>query len=117
MDRYNWDTVPREQMGPLVVRQLIHTPDLTLLRGTFQQGAVVATHQHEHEQVTTVQSPAASASRSTANPPSSPPASAPASPPTSPTPAKPSKTASSSTSSPPPAPTGNKGVPHHRSSS
>jgi quercetin dioxygenase-like cupin family protein len=54
MQRYNWDTVPREAMGPLIVRQVIHTPDLTLLRGTFKQGAIVALHQHVHEQVTNV---------------------------------------------------------------
>jgi quercetin dioxygenase-like cupin family protein len=54
MERYNWDAVPKQEMGPLIVRQIIHTPDLTLLRGTFRQGAVVALHQHMHEQVTTV---------------------------------------------------------------
>jgi quercetin dioxygenase-like cupin family protein len=54
MERYDWEAVPKEAMGPLIVRQIIHTPDLTLVRGTFKRGAVVALHQHVHEQVTTV---------------------------------------------------------------
>jgi quercetin dioxygenase-like cupin family protein len=54
MERYTWDETPREDMSPLITRQVIHTPALTMLRGTFKQGAVIALHQHLHEQITTV---------------------------------------------------------------
>lgn len=54
MERYNWEAVPKQQMGPLITRQVIHTPALTLVRGTFTRDAVVALHQHVHEQVTSV---------------------------------------------------------------
>jgi quercetin dioxygenase-like cupin family protein len=54
MDQYNWERVSKEEMSPLISRQVIHTPALTLLRTTFTRGAVVALHQHVHEQVTTV---------------------------------------------------------------
>lgn len=52
VEQYNWEQVPREELGPLLTRQVVHTPSMTVLRVTFKQGAVVPLHQHVHEQVT-----------------------------------------------------------------
>ncbi|MFL6417487.1 MAG: cupin domain-containing protein [Bryobacteraceae bacterium] len=56
MKSYNWDTVPKEQLNPLLARQVINTPQMTLMRLTFRKGALVPTHQHVHEQVSAVTS-------------------------------------------------------------
>jgi quercetin dioxygenase-like cupin family protein len=52
VERYNWDQVPKEVVSPLLTRQMIHTPHMTILRVTFKQGGIVPLHQHIHEQVT-----------------------------------------------------------------
>ncbi len=52
MERYNWDNVPKEELSPLLSRQAIHTPLITILRVTFKRGAVVSLHAHANEQVT-----------------------------------------------------------------
>jgi quercetin dioxygenase-like cupin family protein len=52
MGRYNWDQVPREELSPLITRQVIHTSYMTVMRITFKRGAVVSLHEHFHEQVT-----------------------------------------------------------------
>jgi quercetin dioxygenase-like cupin family protein len=54
MDRYRWDDVPRVQVSPMVSRQVIHTPHVTLARITFQRGADAPLHRHAHEQVTNI---------------------------------------------------------------
>lgn len=56
MKAYNWDTVPKEDLSPLIARQVIQTPQMTLMRLSFRKGAVVATHQHVHEQVSAITS-------------------------------------------------------------
>jgi quercetin dioxygenase-like cupin family protein len=56
MDQYNWTTIPREELNPKAVRQAIHTERMTIARLGLRQGAIVAMHQHENEQVTTLQS-------------------------------------------------------------
>lgn len=43
-------------MTPLLRRKVIHTPQMTLARLWMKKGAVVATHHHENEQVTNVES-------------------------------------------------------------
>ena len=52
MELYDWDGVGKESISPLIVRQVIHTPHMTILRGTFQEGAVLPLHRHIQEQVT-----------------------------------------------------------------
>jgi quercetin dioxygenase-like cupin family protein len=54
MEQYSWHHTPEEALSPLITRQVIHTPALTMLRGTFKQGAVLPLHHHVHEQLTTV---------------------------------------------------------------
>jgi quercetin dioxygenase-like cupin family protein len=56
MKAYNWDTVPKEDLSPLITRQVIQTPQMTLMRLALKKGAVVATHHHVHEQVSTITS-------------------------------------------------------------
>lgn len=54
MELYDWQSISKEQLSPLIARQLIHTPHMTILRGTFGRGAVLPLHHHIHEQVTMV---------------------------------------------------------------
>lgn len=56
MELYNWDAIPEEKMNPLLTRQLVHTPHMTLSRLRLGKGAVVPRHHHPNEQVTTLQS-------------------------------------------------------------
>jgi quercetin dioxygenase-like cupin family protein len=56
MDRYNWQSVPVEQMNPQVTRQVIHTPQMTISRLHLAKGAVVPEHSHPNEQVCMVES-------------------------------------------------------------
>ncbi|SPE40839.1 Cupin 2, conserved barrel domain protein [Candidatus Sulfopaludibacter sp. SbA3] len=55
MPLYDWNEVEKEQMNPLVSRQVIHTDGLTIARIHLQQNAVVASHSHMNEQVTMIQ--------------------------------------------------------------
>jgi quercetin dioxygenase-like cupin family protein len=52
MELYSWQDISKEAVSPLVMRQVIHTPSMTILRTTFKQGAVIPLHHHIHEQVT-----------------------------------------------------------------
>ena len=56
MEHYSWDHVPQVEVSPMIRRQAIHTPSLTLARIVFQKGAIVPLHQHVNEQLTTVAS-------------------------------------------------------------
>ena len=48
----NWDTVPREQLGDLIVRQIISGDELMMVKLTMKAGAVVKHHSHPNEQMT-----------------------------------------------------------------
>ncbi len=52
MPFYDWSRIEEEQVAPLVTRQVIHAEHVTVTRIHFRQGAVVAGHSHENEQVT-----------------------------------------------------------------
>ena len=52
MDQHNWATIPQEEMNAKTVRQVIHTERMTIAKILLRQGAVVAMHHHENEQVT-----------------------------------------------------------------
>ena len=52
MELYSWQDISKEAVSPLVMRQVLHTPSMTILRTTFRQGAVIPLHHHIHEQVT-----------------------------------------------------------------
>ena len=56
MDVYNWSVIPEERLNPLVTRQVIHTPQMTISRLRLAKGAIVPLHHHVNEQVTMMES-------------------------------------------------------------
>lgn len=56
MERYNWSAVQEEKMNPLMTRQVIHTPQMTIARIGLAKGAVVPTHSHVNQQISMVTS-------------------------------------------------------------
>jgi quercetin dioxygenase-like cupin family protein len=52
MDLYQWTEIAKEQMNPLLERQVIHTNNLTVARIHLKKGAAVPEHSHHNEQVT-----------------------------------------------------------------
>lgn len=48
----NWDAVPREQLGDLIVRQIISGDELMMVKLTMKAGAIVNHHSHPNEQMT-----------------------------------------------------------------
>ncbi len=52
MELYDWSQVAKEQLNPLISRQVIHAEKLTVARLFLKRSAVVPKHQHENEQVT-----------------------------------------------------------------
>ncbi|PTT25148.1 cupin domain-containing protein [Pseudomonas sp. HMWF021] len=48
----NWDSVPREQLGDLIVRQIVSGDELMMVKLTMKAGAVVKHHSHPNEQMT-----------------------------------------------------------------
>jgi len=52
MKLYRWDQVEKEQMNPLVARQVIHGAKMTVARVYLNKGAVVPLHSHASEQIT-----------------------------------------------------------------
>ena len=55
MKLYGWDHVEKEQVTPLLARQVIHGEKMTVALIHLRKGAIVPMHQHEHEQCSTVQ--------------------------------------------------------------
>jgi quercetin dioxygenase-like cupin family protein len=49
-----WNEIPAEALSPQMSRQVIHSQRLTIARLALKQGAVVPSHAHANEQVTTV---------------------------------------------------------------
>mgnify|MGYP003383694292 CR=1 FL=1 len=52
---WNWETIPREEIAPGVVRQMIHGATLMICRLTFAPHTVTTPHDHIHEQMTMVE--------------------------------------------------------------
>jgi len=55
MPVHRWSDVPKEQVNPLFVRQMIHTATMTIARMELRKGAAVPEHAHHNEQVTTLE--------------------------------------------------------------
>ncbi|HEY7965919.1 MAG TPA: cupin domain-containing protein [Solirubrobacteraceae bacterium] len=49
---HRWEDVTREQLSPTIARRMIATDRVTLAQFHLEQGAHVAEHVHENEQVT-----------------------------------------------------------------
>lgn len=56
MPTIRWDQIAREQMNPLVSRQVYHGEQVTIARIFLSAGAEVPLHQHANEQVTMMES-------------------------------------------------------------
>jgi len=56
MNVYDWNVVEREQLNPLIARQVIHAENMTVARILLRKHAVVPSHSHANEQVTMLQS-------------------------------------------------------------
>ncbi len=54
MDVRTWAGEPFEELSPSIERQALHTENMTLARVRFKEGAEVAPHAHENEQVVMV---------------------------------------------------------------
>ena len=52
---WNWASIPKEDLAPGVVRQMIHGETLMICRLTFAPGTVTTAHDHFHEQMTMVE--------------------------------------------------------------
>ncbi len=55
MKLYEWNSIEREQLNPLVARQVIHAERMTVARIHLSKGAAVPRHSHENEQITLLQ--------------------------------------------------------------
>ena len=55
MDIYAWDRVEREQLNPLLSRQVIHGETMTVARIFVKKGGVVPEHSHHNEQISMLQ--------------------------------------------------------------
>jgi quercetin dioxygenase-like cupin family protein len=56
MSVHRWRDLPKEQVNPRFVRQMIHTETMTIARMEVKKGATVPEHHHHNEQVTTIES-------------------------------------------------------------
>jgi unsaturated pyranuronate lyase len=55
MHIYTWDRVEKEQMNPLIARQVIHSETMTVARVFVTKGGVVPEHSHHNEQISMLQ--------------------------------------------------------------
>ncbi len=55
MQIHRWEQVPVEQFTAQLAMQTVHRDNMTIARVSLAKGAVVPTHQHANEQITTVQ--------------------------------------------------------------
>ena len=53
-ERFDWQTLPREQLSPGLVRQFISGEKATVALFRFRKGGAVPTHSHENEQLSYV---------------------------------------------------------------
>jgi quercetin dioxygenase-like cupin family protein len=51
MPHYQWDKVEREELNPLLARQVIHADSMTVARMYIKKGCLVPEHSHHNEQI------------------------------------------------------------------
>lgn len=54
MPPFDWNNIPREELNPSLVRQVIHTSQMTIARLELRAGGAVPVHAHVNEQVSMV---------------------------------------------------------------
>jgi quercetin dioxygenase-like cupin family protein len=52
---WNWSTIPRQQIGAGITRQMIYGERLMICRLTLAPGTITTAHEHVHEQMTIVE--------------------------------------------------------------
>ena len=52
---YRWQDLESEQLSPTVTRRMIMADRVTLAQFRLEAGALIATHSHEHEQLTYIE--------------------------------------------------------------
>jgi quercetin dioxygenase-like cupin family protein len=55
MQLYEWNRVEKEQMSPLLTRQVIHGDTMTIARVHLRKGCSVPEHSHHNEQISMVE--------------------------------------------------------------
>src|SRR3954463_9496314 len=55
MTLHNWTQIQEETLTPAVTRQMIHGSSITVARLRTKKGAIVPTHSHVNEQITTIE--------------------------------------------------------------
>lgn len=55
MTIYSWNDVLKEQINPLMSRQMIHGQTMTVARLELKKGASVPEHSHHNEQITNLE--------------------------------------------------------------
>ena len=53
--QYNWDSIPFEEIGEGIERQMVIGENLMICRLRFAPGTVTPAHEHPHEQMTIVE--------------------------------------------------------------
>jgi quercetin dioxygenase-like cupin family protein len=55
MQLHNWDQLTEERLNASVTRQVIHGSNITVAKLRTRKGALVPTHSHPNEQITTLE--------------------------------------------------------------
>jgi quercetin dioxygenase-like cupin family protein len=55
MQVYDWNEVEKEQMSPVLVRQVIHGDHITVARLHLRKGCSVPEHSHHNEQISMIE--------------------------------------------------------------
>ena len=55
MQRYDWNRIEKEQMSPVLVRQVIHGENITVARLNLRKGGSVPEHSHHNEQISMIE--------------------------------------------------------------
>jgi quercetin dioxygenase-like cupin family protein len=55
MQHYQWENVPREELNPLLARQVIQSDNMTVARMYLGKGCLVPEHSHHNEQISMVE--------------------------------------------------------------
>lgn len=55
MHTYEWERVEKEQMSPVLVRQVIHGEHITVARLHLRKGCSVQEHSHHNEQISMIE--------------------------------------------------------------
>lgn len=54
IQKINWNAIPKEQVNPMMVRQMVYGVKIMVVKMTFKDGFEVPWHQHENEQISQI---------------------------------------------------------------